>query len=140
MEPLEQNWAGSRKCLAMKNNEEMQKKIVQFQILESNLKVMQERAALISQRLDDFQKTKDAINELESTKPGKAMIPLGSGNFVKGSVENTDDIIVSVGNDIAVKKSRKEAMEILDKKITEAENSLNDITKKSQALIRFLRR
>ena len=118
-----------------KNDEDMQKKIVQFQILESNLKVLQERAGLISQRLDEFQKTREAINELEASKPGKALIPLGSGNFVQGSVENTDDIIVSVGNDIALKKDRKGAVEILDKKITEAENSLNDITKKSQAII-----
>jgi prefoldin alpha subunit len=122
----------------MKNNEDMQKKIVQFQILESNLKMLQERAELISQRLDEFQRTKEAINELESTKPGKALIPLGSGNFVRGSIENTDDIIVSIGNDIAIKKSRNGAVEVLDKKITETENSLNDITKKSQAIIRGL--
>jgi prefoldin alpha subunit len=122
----------------MKNKEDMQKKIVQFQILESNLKMLQERAELISQRIDEFQKTRYAIEELESTKPGKALIPLGSGNFVTGSVENIDDIIVSVGNDVAIKKDRKGALEILDKKITETENTLNDITKKSQVIIQGL--
>lgn len=116
----------------------MQKKIVQFQILESNLKMMQERAGLISQRLNDFQSTREAIISLESAKPDKAMIPLGSGNFVMGSVENLDDIIVNVGNDIAVKKDRKGALEILDKKITETEDFLNDITKKSQIIINSL--
>jgi prefoldin alpha subunit len=121
-----------------KNDEEMQKKIVQFQILESNLKVLQERAGLISQRLDEFQKTREAINELEKTKPDKALIPLGSGNFVQGSIENTDDIIVSMGSDIALKKSREGALEVLDKKVTEMENSLNDITKKSQAIVKGL--
>lgn len=122
----------------MKNNEEMQKRIVQFQILESNLKMLQERAEMVNQRLDDFQKTKEALEALETTKPDKTLIPLGSGNFVMGSIDNTKDIIVSVGNDIAIKKDRKGALEILSKKMTEAENALNDITKKSQAVLQGL--
>jgi len=121
-----------------KNKEEMQKKIVQFQILETNLKMLQERAEIVNQRLDEFQKTREALENLETTEPDRALIPLGSGNFVMGSVGNVDDIIVSVGNDIAIKKDRKGALEILDKKITDTENVLNDITKRSQAILQGL--
>ena len=116
----------------------MQKKIVQFQILESNLKMLQERAMLISQTLDEYQKTREALLSLETTKPEKALIPLGSGNFVEGKIDNTEDVIVEVGNSIVLKKKRKDALSILDGKITEMQNSFNDITKKSQTLIKGL--
>ncbi|MBN2203270.1 MAG: prefoldin subunit alpha [Candidatus Aenigmarchaeota archaeon] len=124
----------------MSKEQEMQKKIVQFQILESNLKMLQERADMISQKIDEFQLTKQAISDLESTEPSKAMIPLGCGNFVLGTVENMDEIIVNVGNNIALKKKRKDAIRLLDERITDAENDLNDITKKSHTLIKSLER
>ncbi|MFH1474021.1 MAG: prefoldin subunit alpha [Candidatus Aenigmatarchaeota archaeon] len=123
-----------------KKQEDIQKKAVQFQILESNLKMLQERAGEINQRLNEFLQTKSAIEELKTTKPEKAMIPLGSGNFIFGTVENSDDIIVGVGSGIAVKKKREEALKILDAKITESQNAMNDITKKSQGLIQSLER
>ena len=120
------------------DKEDMQKKIVQFQILESNLKMLQERAMLVSQTLDEYQKTREALLNLETTKPEKALIPIGSGNFVEGKIDNTEDVIVDVGNSIVLKKKRKDALKILDEKITEMQNSLNDITKKSQMLIKGL--
>jgi len=123
-----------------KKDEEIQKKAVQFQILESNLKMLQERAEEISQRLSEFQQTKTAIEDLKTTKPEKAMIPLGSGNFVFGTVENSDDIIVGVGSGVAIKKNIEDALKILDAKITESQNVLNDITKKSQGFIQSLER
>ena len=116
----------------------MQKKIVQFQILESNLKSLQERAQVVSQRMEELQRTRAALEDMKTTAPGKAMIPIGSGNFVFGTIDNMNDVVVSVGNDIAIKKDRKTAIEILDKKITETEDVLNDITKKSQSLIQGL--
>jgi len=121
-----------------KKEEELQKKVVQFQILEANLKMLQERASVINQRLEEFQKTRTAISELKITKPNKALIPLGSGNFVFGSIENSKDIIVGIGSGIAIKKKREDALKILDDKITETADVLNDITKKSQALIQSL--
>jgi prefoldin alpha subunit len=123
-----------------KKEEEIQKKAVQFQILESNLKMLQERAGEIGQRLEEFHKTKEAIEELKSIKPEKAMIPLGSGNFVFGTVENSDEIIVGIGSGVAVKKKREDALKILDSKIAESQNAMNDITNKSQGLIQSLER
>ena len=123
-----------------KKQEEIQKKAVQFQILESNLKMLQERAGEIGQRLEEFHKTKEAIEELKSVKPEKAMIPLGSGNFVFGTVENSNEIIVGIGSGVAVKKKREEALRILEGKIKESQDAMNEITSKSQGLIQSLER
>ncbi|MFH0929278.1 MAG: prefoldin subunit alpha [Candidatus Aenigmatarchaeota archaeon] len=122
----------------MSKEQEMQKKIVQFQILESNLKMLQERADIIGQKIDEFQRTRQALDDLKRTEPNKALIPMGSGNFVFGTVDNMDEIIVSIGSDMALKKKREDAIILLDSRITEAENDSNDLTKKSQAIIRSL--
>jgi prefoldin alpha subunit len=115
----------------MTKEEDLQKKIIEFQILESNLKVLQERANVISQRLEEVEKTKSAIEELKGTKPTKALIPLGSGNFIFGSIESSEDVIVGIGSGVALKKNREGAVEILDNRIKEIEDNLEEMSNQS---------
>ncbi|OGI12069.1 prefoldin subunit alpha [Candidatus Micrarchaeota archaeon RBG_16_36_9] len=119
----------------MNEKEDVQKKIMEFQILDNNLKMLQERAEMVNQRLEDMHRTKVAIEDLKTTKPNKALIPLGSGNFVYGGIENCEDIIVSVGSDVVIKKKREKAIEVLDVRIKELESNLNTILRQSSAFV-----
>ena len=110
---------------------EMQKMIVQFQMLEANLKALQERAAMLNGRLEEIQSTKMAIEDLEKVKPSKALIPLGSGNFIPGTIESTKEVMIGVGGGIAVKKKREEALVLLDTRFKEIEKELVDATNQS---------
>jgi prefoldin alpha subunit len=107
--------------------DDVQKKIVQFQILEANLKVLQEREELINERLAEIENTKAAIEELKKTKPGKTLIPIGSGNFISGKIDDTEELIIGVGSGVAIKKKREDAAEILDSKFKEFEKGLNEL-------------
>ncbi len=97
--------------------------------------MLQEKAAVVNQKLEELQKTKASMEELGKTKPNKALIPLGSGNFAYGSIENHNDIIVGIGSGVAVKKKRQEAVKVLDKRIKDEEKSLDDILKQSSAFV-----
>ena len=50
----------------MSERDDLQKKIVEFQILDTNLKMLQERAESVNQKLEDLQRTKTAIEELKN--------------------------------------------------------------------------
>ncbi|NIO44491.1 MAG: prefoldin subunit alpha [Candidatus Aenigmarchaeota archaeon] len=119
----------------MTKKEDLQKKLIEFQILDANFKMLQERAEILNKKLEELQKTGVAIEELKTTKPEKALIPLGSGNFVYGEIENCDEIIVGVGNGVAIKKKREEALKNLDSRIKEIEKDMNDIIKQSSAFV-----
>jgi prefoldin alpha subunit len=107
--------------------EDFQKKVVQFQILESNLKALQEKADELSQRMEEVQSTKTAIEELNQIKPSSALIPLGSGNFVSGKIESTEEVLIGIGSGIAIKKKREDAIIVLDNTMKELERSLDDV-------------
>ena len=113
----------------MKND--IQKLAIQFQVLEANLKELQEKAGILNERIEEIEKTRTAIEDLEQAKPSKALIPLGSGNFISGTIENTDDVIIGIGSGIAIKKKREEAVSILDSKLKELEANLNILTDQS---------
>ena len=119
----------------MSEKEDMQKKIMEFQILDNNLKMLQERAEMVNQKLEDMHRTRVAIEDLKSSKPSKALVPLGSGNFVYGSIDNCEDIIVGIGSDVAIKKKREKAIYFLDSRIKDLENNLNIILKQSSVFM-----
>ena len=60
---------------------------------------------------------------------------MGSGNYVYGTIENCDNIIVGVGSDVAIKKKREKALETMDVRIKEIENNLNTILKQSSVFV-----
>jgi prefoldin alpha subunit len=97
--------------------------------------MLQEKAELVNQKLEDLQRTKIAIEDLKNAKPSKALVPLGSGNFVYGSIENCEDIIVGIGSDVAVKKKREKALEFLNARTKEVESDLNTVLKQSSVFV-----
>jgi prefoldin alpha subunit len=107
--------------------DELQKKIIQFQILEANLKTLQEREEILNERILEIENTKAAIEELKKTRPGKTLIPLGSGNFISGKIDDTEEVIVGIGSGVAIKKNREDAVVILDDKFKEFERDLNNL-------------
>jgi len=114
--------------------DDIQKKIIQFQMLEANLKAMQEREELINERLAEIENTKAAIEELKKIKPGKTLIPIGSGNFISGKIEDTEELIIGIGSGVAIKKNREDAVGILDNKFKEFEKDLNNIRSQSTTI------
>lgn len=119
----------------MTKKEDIQKKIVEFQVLEANLKILQDRTEKLNEKLEEFQSTKMAIEELKETKPNEALIPLGSGIFVTGNVEKSENLIVDIGSGIVLKRTRSETTEILENKLKEAEKDIKNITEQSMSII-----
>jgi prefoldin alpha subunit len=107
-------------------NDDFQKKVIQFQMMEANLKAMQDRANLLSERIQEIDATKSAVEELENVKPSVALIPIGSSTFVTGRIENSDEVIVGIGGGIAVKKKRKDAMATLDEALKDMDKDLDE--------------
>jgi prefoldin alpha subunit len=108
-------------------NDDFQKKVIQFQMMESNLKALQERAGMLSERLQEIDSTKNSIEELKNVKPSSALIPIGSSIFVTGRIENSDEVIVGIGGGIAIKKKREDAIATLDCALKEMDKNLDEV-------------
>ena len=117
--------------ITMSKEDELQKKIIQFQILESTFRVFQERLESFSQTLEDMLKTKAALEEFDLKKSSNALISIGSGNFVFGKVDDSQDVVVSIGGGVAIKKKKADAINILDGRIKENEKLMQDAGEKA---------
>ena len=77
---------------------------------------------------------------MKISKSSDAFIPLGSGNFVKGKVEDSKMILVSIGGGAAIKKTKEEASKALDEKLSMIQNELNDLIGAEQQIVAELTR
>lgn len=122
------------------NKEEIQKKVLQFQYMEASLRGLQERAQIVSQRMEEIQRTILALEDLDKTKPADAYIPIGHGNFVQGKIDDTKEIMVNVGSGIVLKKKREEAKKMLESKLKVFEEDLKEISSSAQNILMELQK
>ncbi|MEM7820973.1 MAG: prefoldin subunit alpha [Candidatus Aenigmatarchaeota archaeon] len=122
-------------------NEETQKKVFEFQLLQAHLQELQQRQQMVAERMAELNRTKAAFEELKTVKAGdSALIPLGGENFVPGKIADTNNIFVGIGGGVAIKKSVDGAAEILDGRISEMEKVADELTTDIQATIAQLAR
>ena len=64
------------------------------------------------------------LEGLEKEKKGTQLfVPIGGGSYAKAKLETTKNVIVSIGADVAVEKTVKEAKVELEVRIAEMENT-----------------
>ena len=116
----------------MSNEEQIREKALQFQLMQTNIEILQERENLLAQKLEELHRTKLAIEELEATKKGDAYIPIGSGNFILGKISDLDNILIGIGSGLAIKRNRKDAVGIVSDRMGDLEKELKDISSHGQ--------
>ncbi|MBI4015220.1 MAG: prefoldin subunit alpha [Candidatus Aenigmarchaeota archaeon] len=122
------------------SEEDMNRKVMQAQILQANLQMLRERAQKIVEHYQELDNTKRALEDLGKTKNSEALVPVGSGSYVKGSVSDTSKVIVSIGANIAVKKSGADAVKLMEERMDEAQRILGEIVEQEQSLAAQLQR
>ncbi len=114
-------------------SQEMQKKVLQFQILQANLQLLAERERHFAEKLAEMEETMRALEDLKGVKPGDSiMVPLGSGNFVAGEVKDCEKVLVGFGAGVVIKKSQEEARKIINKRAEELNSALHELENQIQ--------
>ena len=88
--------------------------------LLNEINTYRQQAELIQQQIEMIQASiaeVDALfatlDDIEGKESIEAFVPVGAGSFIKGELKSTDEIIVSIGSGIAIKKDADGAREIL---------------------------
>lgn len=120
---------------------EIQQKMLQFQFLEGNLRAIRAQSQEAAARMEELLRAKSGLEGLEKVKAGdSAFIPMGAGNFVEGKVIDPSKVLMSMGGDIAVKKPRKEAMDILGSRLAEIQKMMAELATQEQKIVSELQK
>ena len=106
-----------------------QNALMEIGMLDNKTRELEQQIMMIDQQLQEL---KLLQNDLEGfSKEGKkeVLMPLSRNMFVKGNLSDSDDVFVSVGSGVVVKKSLKEAKELCEndeKKVSQLKEKLMD--------------
>ena len=104
----------------MANEEELQKKYFEYQMMEQQVKTAQEQLTKFEQQFQEIENVKDAITDLENAEEGKEiLVPISSGIFIIGKLTNNKKCKVNVGAGVCVEKSLEDTKKLLDKQTQE---------------------
>lgn len=118
--------------------QEMERLIAEISILEQTAEAVRQRLNLVESNRIEYQSTYEAINALKKEKPGvEALIPIGSGSYVRGRIMDVEKILVNIGSNVYVEKELDEALKIIEGRIDRA-SKLKDTLQ--QQLISVLQR
>ena len=100
--------------------------------LLNEINAYRQQAELIQQQIEMIQASMaeidalfNTLEDIEGKDSVEAFVPVGAGSFIKGELKSTDEIIVSIGSGLAVKKDADGAREILTGQKTELKDSLD---------------
>lgn len=87
--------------------------------------LIQQQIELVRASIAEVDALTNTLNDLEDKDSVEAFVPVGAGSFIKGELKNTDEVIVSIGSGIAVKKDVDGARETIARQKKDLEDSLD---------------
>ena len=100
--------------------------------LLNEINAYSQQADLIRQQIEMIQASiaevdalSNTLDDIEGKDSVEAFVPVGAGSFIEGELKSTDEIIVSIGSGLAVKKNADGAREIIAGQKEELKDSLD---------------
>ena len=87
--------------------------------------LIQQQIEMIQASIAEVDSLFTTLEDIEGKESIEAFVPVGAGSFIKGELKSTDEIIVSIGSGIAVKKDADGAREILTGQKEDLKDSLD---------------
>ena len=103
-----------------KMNDEMQKKYVEFQMMQQQLQQVQQQIQKLDAQVEELNNVIIALEDFKKMKTGAEMlVPLASGIFAYAELKDPAAVRVNVGSNVSVKKSIADTMELVRQQIVE---------------------
>ena len=107
----------------------------QYQLLESQIGFYQEQFQTLSQLFTELSFTVSTLHGLKDASPDQEiLIPIGSGVYAWGRIENKENILTLIGANIHVEKDIDAAIQIVQERRSKVESTLKKLTEETQKL------
>lgn len=120
----------------MSNEKKLQEKYLEFQLLMQQSQQLEQAIQTINKQVEELNDLKQVIDDISKVKEGnELLIPLGAGIFLKGKLDNTEELLMNVGSKIVVKKKPKDALKIINEQIDEMSNIIEQTEQEHMKLM-----
>ena len=114
------------------NEEEKKKAIAEYANLQIRLEAFAKERDEILEKIEEIEDTISSVEEVKENLD--SLFPIGSGVYCEGKV-NEEKFLVNIGAGILLKLNKKEAVEILRRRIEILKKAIEEINKEMSNII-----
>ena len=106
------------------DDERVNSLVVEIRVLEGTFNDLTSRQNLLERALLENRAALDALNGLGTKPSGEVLMQIGGGAMLRSPPPETDSVLVNVGSNVVIEKSREEAVALLDSRSREVEKTV----------------
>ena len=120
----------------MENNQNFEKQLQQFRYLKEQRDMFQGQFEIVNASLGNLYTTKKTLDNLKEgiDENDEILIPIGGLVSIKGSIKDTEKVLLSVNQDIVIEKTTEESIEFIDKLMKQQNEQLKFLKERIQTL------
>ena len=113
----------------MTKEEELQKNMTLIEYYKEQLKTLEYQFSLIQTTIADQTRAKITLEQLNGVKDEtELLLPIGGGGFINAKIMNSSKILYDVGEGIVIEKSIDDAINKVDSRIKELQQTEEKIS------------
>ncbi|MDL2246455.1 prefoldin subunit alpha [Methanobrevibacter sp. OttesenSCG-928-K11] len=109
----------------MEDQQRLEEMVNEINMYNQQAELIQQQIEMIRSSLTEVEVLDSTLEDLKEKDSVEAFIPIGAGSFMKGEINKTDEVIMSVGSGVAISKNLEGAKETLSTQKKELEDNLD---------------
>jgi prefoldin alpha subunit len=122
----------------MEDQQRLDEMINQINLYNNQAEVLEQQVEAIRASLAEVEILESTLEDIKDEKSLETLVPVGAGSFMHAEIKQTDEVIMSIGAGVAIKKSAEEAKETLSLQKEELSDSLDKMLKNLQKISQII--
>ena len=122
----------------MEDRQKLEQMVGELNQLQQQGETISQQIEQLNVSLTDVRSAMEAVKGIKGATGKETLIPIGAGCFITTELKS-EDIIVGVGSDVAIKRSREETEETLKKDQEEVESLIKTLTEQLQKINEYIK-
>jgi prefoldin alpha subunit len=112
------------------DEEHVRRLLMQIESGKRQMEQLNRQAQLMESAMAELNSTVDALNTLKGLKPGvEVLVQVGAGSYVRAALKDTENVLVGVGAEMSVEKGIPDAVEALESRKKQLNDSYSSVQK-----------
>ena len=118
----------------MEDHQRLEEMVNELNMYKAQAELLQQQVEAIQASLTEIEILELTLEDIKDKKSLETMVPVGAGSFMNAEIKKTDEVIMSVGAGVAIKKSAEEAKKTLASQKDELNDSLDKMMSNLQKI------
>jgi len=110
-----------------KEEERVNNLVAEVRVLESTYNDLSSRQSLLERILIESRSSLETIKGLSSSSAEEVLVPVGGGILLRASPPKTDKVLLNIGANVVVEKTRDDATKFMEARATDLEQDISAI-------------